>query len=70
MKVWERQEGETEKAYSAFKIYLEMPERNLTKLAKHLSKTRQNISNWANKYDWESRAAQAYDTCISHRLQE
>ena len=63
MKIWERQEGETEKAYSAFKMYLEMPERNLTKLAKHLSKSRQNISNWACKYDWKSRAA-AYDLSI------
>ena len=63
MKVWERQEGETEKAYSAFKIYLEMPERSVQTVSKKLQKCSQLIGRWANKYDWKSRAA-AYDSSI------
>lgn len=63
MKAWERQEGETEKAYSAFKIYLEMPERSRGKVAKSLKKDQSLIGRWANKYDWERRAA-AYDSSI------
>ncbi len=34
LRPWERQDGETEKAFSAFKAYLEMEDRNVTSLAK------------------------------------
>ena len=63
MKVWERQEGETEKAYSAFKLDLKMPERSIQTLSKNLQKSPQHIGTWARKYDWKSRAA-AYDSSI------
>ena len=63
MKVWERQEGETEKAYSAFKIYLEMPERSIPKMYQKGHFSPSSIKKWARKYDWKSRAA-AYDSSI------
>ena len=63
MKIWERQEGETEKAYSAFKIYLQMPERSVQKVSDFLGKYPTLIRRWANKYDWKNRAA-AYDSSV------
>ena len=63
MKIWERQEGETEKAYSAFKIYLQMPERSVQKVSDFTGKYPTLIRRWANKYDWKNRAA-AYDSSI------
>lgn len=55
LKPWERQDGETEKAFSAFKAYLEMEDRNVTSLAKRLSKSRQLLVNWKQKYNWQER---------------
>ena len=53
LRPWERQE--TEKAFSAFKAYLEMEDRNVTSLAKRLSKSRQLLVNWKQKYNWQER---------------
>lgn len=69
LKIWERQPGETEKAYSAFKIFLEMEDRSILKVAKWLSVTVQNIRKWANKYNWLERAA-AYDSSIVERTRQ
>lgn len=55
LRPWERQDGETEKAFSAFKAYLEMEDRNVTSLAKRLSKSRQLLVNWKQKYNWQER---------------
>lgn len=55
LRPWERQDGETEKAFSAFKAYLEMEDRNVTSLAKRLSKTRQLLVGWKQKYNWQER---------------
>lgn len=55
LKPWERQDDETEKAFSAFKAYLEMDDRNITELAKRLAKSRQLIDKWKQKYNWQER---------------
>ena len=55
LRPWERQDGETEKAFSAFKAYLEMEDRNVTSLAKRLSKSRQLLVKWKQKYNWQER---------------
>ena len=55
IKPWQRQEKETEKAFLAFKAYLEMRERNVSKLAKILSKSRQLLVSWKKKYNWDKR---------------
>ena len=40
-KPWERQKGESEKAYEAFAAYRDMgPERSITKVSQSLNKTR------------------------------
>ena len=41
--------------FSAFKAYLEMEDRNVTSLAKRLSKSRQLLVNWKQKYNWQER---------------
>ena len=58
---WERQPGETEKAYEAFLIYKNLgPGRTVTEVAKKLSKSRQLMARWCSHYGWTDRAA-AYD---------
>ena len=57
---WERQECESVIAYKAFKIFLEMQERDLEVVASEISKTRDTINRWSEKYEWERRAA-VYD---------
>lgn len=54
---WERKEFESVIAYKAFRAYLDSQERNIESIAKELSKNSNCIRNWAEKYDWESRAA-------------
>ena len=44
LRPWERQDGETEKAFSAFKAYLEMEDRNVTSLAKGCQKVDNYLS--------------------------
>ena len=63
IKIWERQKDETEKAYSAFKIYLEMEDRSIKNVAEMLRVSEQNVRRWTNKYNWSERAA-AYDSSI------
>lgn len=55
LRPWERQDGETEKAFSAFKAYLEMEDRNICQLAKRLAKSRQLVDKWKQKYNWQER---------------
>ena len=66
-KPWDRQKGETDKAYDAFSTYLEMPGRSIQKVADRLTVSRQNIDKLANKFDWRERAA-AYDSSIVEAL--
>lgn len=55
LRPWERQENESEKAFSAFKAYLEMENRNICQLAKKLAKSRQLVDKWKQKYNWQER---------------
>lgn len=63
MQLWERRDDETKKAYSAFKIYLEMENRSVKNVAEMLCVSEQNVRRWSRKYDWKSRAV-AYDSSI------
>lgn len=62
-KPWDRQKGESSKAYPAFVIYLQMENRSIQKVADLLSKNRQQLDKWANEFNWRERAA-AYDSSI------
>ena len=54
-KLWERQENETDAAFSAFKVYLELDERSYPKVAEKLSKS------------WKNRAV-AWDNSLLEEL--
>ena len=73
-KVWEQRPDETEKAYQAFCIYLALPKekdgvRNQSRVAETVGCNKANISPWAVKNEWQSRA-EAYDTYMSFRPTE
>ena len=63
MKIWERQAEESEKAFAAFQVYLEMEDRSPQKVAEKLQKDRSLITRWAAKFDWRNRAV-AWDNSI------
>ena len=55
---WERQEGETPKAWEAFCVYRDMGiDRSLRKVVQHLNKSLTVIGEWSSKYDWVERVA-------------
>lgn len=70
--LWERQPGESSKAYAAFCVYRDLgPERSLEKARKNLGKTRVRrcLEEWSAKYNWVVRA-QAYDDYIERKKRE
>lgn len=55
---WERQEGETARAFEAFCKYRDMgPDRSLRKVVQALNKNLTTIAEWSSKYDWVKRVA-------------
>ncbi len=60
-KPWERQQGESEKAFEAFALYRDMgTERSLRKVEQELGKSRTLMCRWSSKYQWCERARE-YD---------
>ena len=66
---WERLENESDAAFSAFKIYLEMKERSYPKVAEKLSKSLTLVKRWAAKFDWKNRAI-AWDNSILEEVRQ
>jgi len=66
-KPWERQEGETEKAFEAFSVYrdLQGSARTFTAVAEKLHKSCTLIRRWKTQYNWESRVL-AYDNHLQN----
>ena len=63
-KPWERQKGETRKAYEAFVIYRDLGgTRTLQQVAKKLTKSETLIRGWSAKWDWLNRVA-AYEESV------
>ncbi len=55
---WERQKGETSRAYEAFTIYRDLgPDRSQAKTSRKLGKNSRTIADWSKKYEWVKRAA-------------
>jgi len=70
--LWERQPGESTKAYAAFCVYRDLgTERSLEKAGQMLDKprTRKWLGEWSAKYKWVERA-KAYDDYIEKRKRE
>lgn len=66
-KPWERQEGESIKAFEAFTVYLEMgDERSLRAVGQRLGKSRALIERWSRTYQWVERVA-SYDADVQRK---
>ena len=58
---WERQDGETARAYEAFSEYRDMgADRSLAKVGQKLGKSKAQMEKWSKKYSWVARA-EAWD---------
>ena len=56
---WERQQGESTRAYEAFALYRDMgADRALRKVVQALNKNLTTIAEWSTKYEWVKRAAE------------
>ena len=67
---WDRQKGESEKAFEVFVIYRDMgAERSITAVSKQLSKSRQLIVRWEAKYQWQERVL-CYDKYLDKKARE
>jgi hypothetical protein len=55
---WERQKGESAKAYEAFSEYRDMgARRSIAKVAEKLQKSNQLLGRWSRNHEWVKRAA-------------
>lgn len=64
-KAWDKLKDETEKAYEAFSTYRDLGVgRTFVAVAEKLQKSYTLIRRWANKHNWEERAA-AYDSSVT-----
>ena len=67
---WDRQPGETAKAFEAFKAYRDLgSERSITKAAQALNKARATMGEWSGRWGWVERVA-AYDRYLDRIEQE
>lgn len=67
---WDRQPGETSKAYEAFSIYRDMgAERTVRSVAERLNKSGTLIAGWSGKHGWVTRAA-AWDSMPGKKVAE
>ena len=56
---WERQEGESAKAFEAFCIYRDLGiNRSIAKVVQELGKSKALLERWSANHDWVERAAQ------------
>jgi hypothetical protein len=58
MLAWERQEGESARAYEAFSLYRDYgPARSIAKVAEALGKSRALLERWSVAHEWVDRVA-------------
>lgn len=54
--MFERQERESDKAFTAFRTYLDLgPDRSLVAVADKVGKSKTMIERWSRKFDWPAR---------------
>jgi hypothetical protein len=70
LKPWDRQPGESSKAYAAFTTYRDQgQDRTVRTVAEVLGKSNTLIVGWSSKYNWVSRAA-AWDSIPGRAVAE
>jgi hypothetical protein len=63
LKPWERQEGESDKAFDAFRVYLEAgPKRSLKAVSQRLSKSLPLLKRWSVRWKWRIRVRKHIDS--------
>lgn len=68
--LWERQVGESEKAFDAFVKYRDLAERRtLARVAQMLGCSSTNVERWASRWFWTQRTY-AYDLIEEERFRE
>jgi hypothetical protein len=68
MPSWDRQPGESEVAYEAFKTFLALEgKRSIRKASKRLTKNHVTLGRWASRYHWLDRARD-YDNDREKRI--
>ena len=69
-RLWERQDGESGKAYEAFGVYRDMgATRTVSAVARQLRKSRALIDRWKRQWHWAERA-RAYDRELERAAHE
>ena len=70
VKPWERQEGESAKAFEAFTIYAGLgADRSLRAVAQQLGKSKTLMDRWSSTYGWVARAAE-YDADLQRKAHD
>jgi hypothetical protein len=69
---WERQEDETEEAFSAYALYRDMGQghRSVTKVGQECHKERGLIGRWSSRHNWVARCAEYDQWLDGHRVDE
>lgn len=69
-KPWERQKGESEKAYEAFSVYRDMgAERTIVAVVKQLEKSRALLDRWKDRWEWKERV-RLYDNDLEKQARD
>ena len=67
---WERQKGESARAFEAFLVYLQMgPERSIRAVAQKLSKSYTLAGRWSSTYHWVERC-RAWDNYLQQEAKK
>ena len=67
---WDRQKGESARAFEAFLVYLQMgPERSVRAVAQKLSKSYTLAGRWSSTYHWVERC-RAWDTYLQQEAKK
>lgn len=68
-KMWERQRGESIKAFEAFALYRDMgPKRSIRAVGQELGKSNTLVERWSSKWNWVERARE-YDKSLDELAQ-
>jgi len=68
--VWERQQGESARAFEAFSLYLEMgADRSVRAVGQKLGKSRALVERWSSAHQWVDRC-RAWDNHLQHEAKK